>query len=252
VGLISQQNLTVGAIGVLLFVTFISVMQIRNGASGELDRNLNSTKQEDKTSKTQDTTLIEPGLYQVEFPERFNFPPEKLLLQLTQDSSAPYYRYQSNDNVSTYEISYVRFPEDTFAQKNASAILNDLTQGELTRFSAILKKETTSNESANLIKREIELQSGDGSLFIRTMLIVNRPYVYLVCYTSKNKGNLYNSKIQAFFDSFRLFEQMSPKTIIVNSNVPKQIEPNNNLVQPNNLNQSTLNTNGYGTYGQGQ
>jgi hypothetical protein len=226
VNLLSGQNLVIAFIGALLLITFASVMQIRVGAPQEEIKV--SESENNKNKKV--STLIEPGLYQVQFAEKFAFAPEKILVQLSPGVSAPVYRYPSQDSISNYEISYVRYPDETFQNVNVQKILDDLTQNELNRWQGILKKETTISESINLIKREIEITSNQNNLFVRTMLIISRPYVYLVCFSSKNKNNLYNSKTQFFFTSFKLFEQSAPQTIIVSPNPPKQLEENNNLI----------------------
>ncbi len=243
--LINGQNLIYAVIGVLLIVTMLSVTQIRGGGGGKLPSKASvqtPVTPNNPALKGQNSTLIEPGLYQVQFPEQFAFAPEKMLIQLAPNASAPYYRYQSSDNISTYEISYVRFPDETFQQKASGKILDDLTEGEISRFQGVLKKESTVNESSNLIKREFEIESAQNGLYVRSMLILNRPYIYLVCYTSKNKSNLYSARIQSFFDSFKLFEQVAPQTIIVSSQPPKEVEQGNNLLSnPSNTGNSSLN-----------
>jgi hypothetical protein len=235
VGSFFEQKLAGWIVGALLALMCVSTLQIKSGNSkvalGSTSSLAANKQTENTNSLANRKTLIEPGLYRVDFPENFSFPPEKILLQLSSDISAPYYRYQSNDNISTYEISYLRFPDSAFQSKSLKQILDDLTDGELGRFQGVLKKESTVNESSNLVKREIEIQANQNDLFVRTYLILNRPYVYLVCYTSKNKNNLYSAKTQSFFDSFKLYEQAAPQTIVMSANSNKAYETT--IQQPN-------------------
>lgn len=222
----SGHNLVVYFIGALLLVTFASVIQIRGG--------LKSPKKEaeiisSSSTKPKNSLLVEPGLYQVEFPEKFSFPPEKILVQTEDGSNVPVYRYQSSDGISSYEISYIRHSEETFAKFTAQKVLDDLTQNELNRWQGSLKKETTTSESPYFLRRDLEINSSQNNIYIREMLIINRPYVYLICFSSSNKKNLYSAKAQFFFDSFKIFEQSAPQTIIVQSNPPEESQKLNYL-----------------------
>ncbi|MDJ0626418.1 MAG: hypothetical protein QNJ31_08665 [Candidatus Caenarcaniphilales bacterium] len=179
----------------------------------------NPQAQEDSIDKV---TLMEPGLFRVNIPEQFNFPPEKILQEImdptsAQTATAPYYRYQSNDNISTYEIGYIRLPDQNFRLKSLQTILDDLTRGEIARLQGSLKKEITINESNTFSRREVEIESNVDNLYAREFLIINRPYAYIICFTSKNPAKLNAKKAESFFSSFELFEQNGPRTIIVES-----------------------------------
>jgi hypothetical protein len=222
VNFLSGHNLVIYFIGALLLITFASVVQIRGGhktPAKELEQTVYN-------QKNKNSLLIERGLYQVEFPEKFSFPPQKILAQTEDGLSAPVYRYQSSDGISSYEISYIRHLDETFLKFSAQKVLDDLTQNELSRWQGLLKKETTTNESVYLLRRDLEIASSQNNVYVREMLIVNRPYVFLVCFSSSNRNNLYGSKAQFFFDSFKIFEQSAPQTIIVQSVPPEESQKN--------------------------
>jgi len=238
----SQHNFLVTGFGVFLLLTYFFAMQWRLNSSNPAlsDKKISIEKKtfgvapsiegvKDKDEAY--VTHFEPGIFEAKIPEKLNFPPDKILQEVLDPLSgknvtAPYFRYRSSDNISTYEIGYIRLPEENFQVKTIEMILDDLTKGELARLQGNLKKESTVNESIYLSKREIEIESNPNQLFAREVLIVNRPYAFVICYTSQNKNNLYAKKAETFFNSFELFKQESPKTIMVSSQPPKELQGN--------------------------
>jgi len=235
---LTQQNFLITGIGVFLLFTYFSLMQVRLNSSKTEQSPLTGRSQaqikdiEDQRQRSVGSvTHIEPGIFEAKIPEKLAFPPDKVLQEVIdpvsgKSVSAPYFRYQSNDNLSTYEIGYIRLPEENFQFKSLETILDDLTKGEISRLQGTLKKETTVNESIYSAKREIEIESNANDLHAREVLIVSRPYAFVVCYTSKSENNLYAKKAEEFFSSFQLFKQETPKTIIVSSTPPKELQGN--------------------------
>lgn len=226
-GFSSQNNLSLVALGVFLFLTFIFLVNVRgrvnpSASSGKPAEASVETQTSKNISKQKSIELLEPGLFKVVIPEALNYPPDKILQEVTdsstmQTTTAPYYRYQSAEGQSTYEIGYIRLPEQNFQMKSIQNILDDLTRGEVARLQGVLKKETTNNQSSYLSTREIEIESVTDSLFAREYLVVNRPYAFILCFTSNNKKALYSKKAAQFFDSLELFQGSVPKTIIISS-----------------------------------
>ncbi len=228
-----KQNSWIPILGIILIGAYILLSQIRFGfQSSKQDKTqINNNLQTQSLNKknilknSESTTLLkEEGLFQILIPEAFSSLPYKVLQEIPdpesgQSLSMPYYRYQSADNISTYEIGYIRLPEDRFQSKSHEQILNDLTQGELSRMQGLLRKEITTNQSFQLSNREIHIESVTNGLYAREILTINRPYIYIICFTSKNKNNLFSSQTEKYFSSFNLFKQdnIMPKAIIINS-----------------------------------
>lgn len=228
-----KQNSWIPILGLILIGAYILLAQIRLGVQpkqAEVKTNNLQVQNSGKKNNIKDSdlpTLLEPGLFQIQMPEQFTYPPYKVLQEIPdpesgQSLSMPYYRYQSADNISTYEIGYIRLPDDRFQSKSHEQILNDLTQGELSRVQGLLRKEITTNQNAQMSSREIHIESVTNGLYAREMLIINRPYIYIICFTSKNKNNLFSPTTEKYFSSFSLFKQnnIMPKAIIINSETP--------------------------------
>ncbi|MDX1921375.1 MAG: hypothetical protein SFU25_11665 [Candidatus Caenarcaniphilales bacterium] len=231
-GFSSQNNLSLVAVGVFLFLTFIFLVNVRGQVKSPKSAIASEDKEilkgrKDGAGKQNNVELLEPGLFKVVIPEALNYPPDKILQEVTdpttmQTTTAPYYRYQSSEGQGTYEIGYIRLPEQNFQAKTVPTILDDLTRGEVSRLQGTLKKETTNNQTSYLSTREIEIESVTDNLFAREYLVVNRPYAFILCLTSNNKKALHSKKAAQFFDSFELFQGSVPKTIIVSS--PQKVE----------------------------
>ncbi|MFN5538842.1 MAG: hypothetical protein ACK481_02105 [Candidatus Melainabacteria bacterium] len=228
---ISEQNLAASVIGTLLVLTYGSIMKIQGDFASHKDTSGNnnqaaiiSQSQSYSSSYAQkdETILAEPGIYEIKIPEKFSFAPECVSRVLQAGGlDAPYRlcRYQSVDNVSTYEVSYTRFPSEIFQNRSTQEFMDNLRNGELRQFPGTLKDEKTVNLDLNLLKRDLEIESrnkGDA-VYIKTTFIISKPYIYLIRFTSSNRSNLFANKTKAFFDSFRLTQASSPQTIMIDS-----------------------------------
>lgn len=217
----SRNSIILSVLGVALIITYFVFMQLRShsGKPAVKVAKAEKIKEVGNSITGEGTKILEAGLFEIQIPEKLTYPPDKYLQEVTDPNSmqsitAPYYRYRSNDGVSWYEVGYMRLPESRFQEKNVDEIMDDLTKGELERFQGLLIKETTVNKNLYSSSREIEIQSNSTGIFARELLVINRPYVFIVSYTSKTQNNLQTQNVNKYFSSFNLFTTDQPNTIV--------------------------------------
>ncbi|MDX1918655.1 MAG: hypothetical protein SFT81_05895 [Candidatus Caenarcaniphilales bacterium] len=229
----------------LLVITYASIWQVQfssadTGDAPPLSEAASQIQADNRSPDDQDlkqyksdakiTTLIEPGLFELKIPEKFDSPPARdarIIQDAATNQSAQYtlFRYEAGTHI--YEVGFVRFPDEIFQQKSTNQMLDDLRNGERERFKGMIRKEISNYTSQNLLRRELEIEAGgfDPPIFARTILLINRPYAFLVSFSSQSQSDLNSIKTNAYFDSFRVFRQPTNQTIIVNADTKPPSDP---------------------------
>lgn len=164
--------------------------------------------------------LIEPNLFQINIPEEFLYPPQinKQNIQTANSKlSAQLTSYSYSINKKHYQISFVRYSPEIFSRKSKEKLLSDLQQGQVKDHKGILKKESTSYNSHNVLTRDIEIHSTENNkpVFIRSLLVISQPYVFVISYSGKSQDQLYSSSTNNYFNSFDLFHKNANNTVYV-------------------------------------
>lgn len=171
-------------------------------------------------TKTESFPLIEPNLFQINIPEKFLYPPQvnkQNIQTANNDLSAQLTSYSYQADKKHYQISFVRYSPKVFQRKSKEKLLNDLQQGQVKDHKGILKKESTAYNSHNVLTRDIEIHSTQNNkpLFIRSLLVISQPYIFVISYSSESQTQLYSQNTNSYFDSFDLFHKNISTTIYV-------------------------------------
>ena len=215
----SKHSFLLPAIAFLLAVTYIAVWQInlKNNSQVQVQKNNNS-----EINNQESFPLLEPGLFKIDIPEKFDYPPRRTSSEIRDSSgnfsaSLTIFSYDLAEN--SYQVGFVRYPNEVFQKNSTDNLLQNLRDGQIKDYRAILLKESTSYDAHNIVRRELEMRADmiGEKLFIRSSIIISEPFVFVISFTARTQEDLYKTKAQKFFDSFRLFRQESNRTVVVGS-----------------------------------
>ncbi len=241
--MLKSKQLLAFVIGALLLVVYGAGIALQGEKVSETPLENKNDASSEKTgfvpNEKNATVLIEPGLFQLIIPERFNYPPEENSQVIKNgELSAPFtfYRYQSNDKQSIYEVSFIRLPRELFEQKSKPEIFADLRDGELARLNGELQRESTSYTSPTSIRQDLEIVGFVDTdelpfkLYTHTAIVLASPYAIIQSFSSKDQAKLTSKEKKVFFESFKLYEDKTSSTVRIAS---KGAQEDRQLAQPN-------------------